>query len=314
MKRWFPSNLIVGSLIAVCSFLFSGVAVSDTVYVDPSGSADFTTIQAAIDDAGTDTGDIVIVQPCTYVENINLSGKSIILRSSDPTNPSVVATTIIDGNASDRVITCNSGEDPNTVISGFTVTNGKGGMYNENSSSPTITYCTFTENMATAGGGMYNNNSSPIITRCTFSKNTTDRTDNGYGGGIYNANGSSPVITHCTFTENTFSIDSSRGGGMHNKESTPAISHCTFSKNAAYQAGGMYNESCPPFTITNCTFVGNKASDINGFGGGMNNVYSSVNISHCTFIANTANSGGGIRNFSSLPVVENCVFSSNRAN
>ena len=73
-------------------------------------------------------GDEIVVHPGTYVERITLSGKAITLRSSD--GPVV---TILDGDAGGTVVTCNSGEGPNTVIEGFTITNGHatqgGGMF-----------------------------------------------------------------------------------------------------------------------------------------------------------------------------------------
>ena len=131
---------IVCVLALVC-----GVCFGDII-VDQGGGGDHTTIQTAINAAGT--GDVVVVEPGTYVENINLSGRSITLRSTDPYNPSVVAMTIIDGGSSGSVITCSNGEGPDTVIEGFRITNGSasngGGLYIRNS-SPTINYCVFRE-------------------------------------------------------------------------------------------------------------------------------------------------------------------------
>ena len=93
----------------------------------------YATIQSAIDAA--ENGDTVIVLPGKYVENINLSGKAITLRSTDPTDEDVVLSTIIDGARRASVITCNTGEGADTVISGFVITNGMsnkgGGMYNK---------------------------------------------------------------------------------------------------------------------------------------------------------------------------------------
>ena len=40
------------------------------------------------------------------------------------------------------------------------------------SSSPTVTNCTFSGNSASRGGGMYNGSSSPRLTNCTFSGNS----------------------------------------------------------------------------------------------------------------------------------------------
>ena len=45
---------------------------------------------------------------------------------------------------------------------------------------------------------MYNDNSSPTLTDCTF----TEQLGRRYGGGMYNTS-SSPTLTDCTFTDNS---------------------------------------------------------------------------------------------------------------
>jgi len=108
-----------------------------TITVADNG-ADYTSIQAAID-AAVSGQDEVVVSPGTYLENINFMGKAVTVRSTsgDP------ADTIIDGGGNGTVVTCDSGETSTTVLDGFTITNGSatygGGMYNLNSSSPTVT-------------------------------------------------------------------------------------------------------------------------------------------------------------------------------
>ncbi len=276
MKKRLLSSLITGPLVVVCMFVFSGVAAGDTVYVDPNGSADFNTIQAAIDDVGTVAGDVVIVMPGTYVENINMLGKAITLRSTDPLNSGVVLATIIDSNASGTVITCNTGEGPSTVISGFLITNGR----------------------ADYGGGMYNSGSSPTVTNCTFSGNTA----NIIGGGMISDGGSSATITNCTFSNN--SADS--GGGMGDYSSSTTVTNCTFSNNPANErGGGFYNHYNSSPTVNGCTFSGNTAPA----GGGMfNNNSSSPTVINCTFSGNTAGTGGGMYNNSSSPKVSDSFF------
>ena len=296
--------------VAVVCVTLSGTAVADIINVP----GDQPTIQAGIDAAVN--GDEVVVAPRTYFEAIDFLGKAITVRSSD--GPEV---TIIDAQQTGTVVTCNSGEGPDTVLDGFTVTGGGGGlgggMYNI-ASSPTVTNCTFSGNTAFggAGGGMSNFNSSPTVTDCTFSGNTA-----GQGGGMSNI-GSSPNVTNCTFSGNSAS---NVGGGMSNvNNSSPMVSNCTFIGNTAdgpfsgnsadNRGGGMFNQNSSP-TVNDCTFSGNSAADR---GGGMFNDSGSPMVSNCTFIGNTADGlasfdgGGGMYNGpGSNPTVTGCAFDSN---
>src|SRR4030042_645279 len=94
--------------------------------------------------------------------------------------------------------TCSSGETADTVLKGFTITDGKlipygSGIYCIDYSSPTITNCTISDNSASNGGGIYCfYNSSPTITNCTISDNYTPTS----AGGIYCSYGSLPKINN----------------------------------------------------------------------------------------------------------------------
>ena len=95
---------------------------------------DYLTIQEAIDAASQ--GDTVIAAAGTYVERIDFLGKAIAVTSSAGSE-----TTVIDGSKMGSVVTMKTGEGPDSIITGFTITNGKaeegGGIFCE-SSSPTI--------------------------------------------------------------------------------------------------------------------------------------------------------------------------------
>ena len=238
--------------------------------------ADHPTIQAAI--VAANPGDVVIVAPGTYPEIIDFLGKAITVRSTDPTDPTVVMQTIISGFSAGHIVQCVSGEGVDTVLSGLVITGGNanaagngalgGGMFNL-SSSPTVINCTFSGNSANVhGGGMYNNDSSPTVTNCLFSGNSAGTN----GGGMYNANTSNPTVTNCTFSGN---IASSQGGGMFNTESNPTVIDCLFSVNSAEAnsaggiGGGILNTFNSSPMVTNCVFRGNWST---GLGGG---IYSS---------------------------------------
>jgi hypothetical protein len=93
--------------------------ISDELYV-PS---QYGTIQSAIDAALN--GDIIIVDPNTYYENINFNGKNVILTSTNPTDPGIVAGTIIDGSSgAGQVVLFGGTEDASCELTGFTITGG----------------------------------------------------------------------------------------------------------------------------------------------------------------------------------------------
>jgi len=271
-------------------------------------------IQTVIDLAAN-SGDTIILNPGTYSQKINTSGKAITIRSTDPEDLTIVTTTILDGGASGSVITCNQGEGSDTVISGFVIRNGKanfgGGMYNDNS-SPTVSSCTFSGNKANfLGGGMSNwNLASPTVINCSFSGNIAGYAgDDGEGGGMSNFD-SSPTVTACTFSNNDAEFS---GGGMYNNyNSLPTVTDCTFSGNTAYNyGGGMSNVSSSSSIITGCTFSDN---DVEFYGGGMYNASSaSPEVSNCRFSGNSATYGGGIRNDSS-PLISDSSFCNNTPN
>jgi len=189
------------------------------------------------------------------------------------------------------------------LLDGFAITGGNsnnsgGGMYNE-SCSPRISNCTFTQNSAFySGGGMYNFQSNPEITDCTFFSNSTDDSN---GGGMVNQE-SHPIITNTKFRKN----DARReGGGMYNQASNPLIVNCVFSQNIARNnGGGMFNFQSNP-VITNSVFAQNRL--VTTFaGGGMYNHESSPIITNCIFSNNEQDAM--LNNQNSDPIIKNSIF------
>jgi predicted outer membrane repeat protein len=293
----------------LAAFLFVPAAgLSATTSATNYVPDDYPTIQDAID--GSIDGDIVIVRPGTYVENIDFLGKAVTVESER--GPDV---TIIDGNRVKSVVTFSSGEDAGSVLDGFQVTNGAGnadpwgfgwpcggGIYCHQS-SPTITNCIVTDNHSIEiGGGMFSEVGSPTVTDCTFSLNSAVAAG-GDGGGMF-LSGGSPTVTGCSFTQNKAK---NNGGGMYvYMYCDLTLTDCTFIQNTGPNGGGIYSYIyCDP-VISNCVFAGNTASS----GGGMWNwFHCSPTVTNCTFYGNTADAGGGMWNWvSSDPVVTNCIF------
>ena len=128
--------------------------------------ADYSTIQEGID--ASENGDTVLVQPGTYVENLNMTLKDITLASLCVTSgdTSYISQTIIDGDHNGSVILCLAwfGE-----INGFTLQNGE-------PNDPNYSY---------DGGGIYFEASpypgTPILRNLIVINNS----EAGKGGGIY---------------------------------------------------------------------------------------------------------------------------------
>jgi hypothetical protein len=206
----------------------------------------FDKIQDGIDAV---TGSTVHVAAGYYIENITLIDGVEVLGAG-------AGVSFIDGGESGSVVTA-IGVGSSTRLDGFTITNGTGtydasfdlfgggGMLN-NSSSLTVSNCTFESNSTDFGGGMANTNSSLVVADCTFSGNSAD-----YGGGMFNDN-STTEVTNCTFSGNT----ATNGGGMFNRNgSSPTVTNCTFSGNTSLlYGGGMCNWDNSSPTLTNCIF------------------------------------------------------------
>ena len=160
------------------------------------------------------------------------------MRSTVPDDPTIVSNTVIDGTGlGDSVVRCVSGEGTDTVLAGFTVTGGDafggGGMYNLRS-SPTVSGCTFADNVvATDGGGMHNADSNPFLRSCTFRRNNALS-----GAGMYNE-GSFPAVVDSIFIENTamriFDLFAA-GGGMCNVRSNPCTAPGSLDTSLHYAA------------------------------------------------------------------------------
>lgn len=235
-------------LIFVVMMALSSMAMSATINVPK----DYSTIQAAID--ASVNGDTVLVSSGTYVENLNFKGKAITVKSTGGASQ-----TIIDGNSATVVyFICQEG--PDSVLDGFTITNGGGGIHCS-STSPTITNNIISGNYAWHGAGIYcdglSSPSSPIITNNIIANNKAIEGNlNGSGGGIYCAT-CSPIITNNIISNNFAEL---KGGGIECVECSLTITNNTISENYSFlMGGGIYCTNDALITITNSIFWNNTA-------------------------------------------------------
>ena len=190
---------------------------------------EFNFIQSAIN-AGHD-GNMIIIDPGTYIENIDFLGKALFLTSKEgPTN------TIIDGNSADTVILFQDEEKNDSILQGFTITNGYGSDVQ--------------------GGGIHCNGASPLIRNNLILGNHANHN----GGGIACRDGSFAIIINNEIRDNQAVH---WGGGISCYDSSPRIINNTLTRNevtiAAGYAGGIGCWNASP-SIINSILWGNNAT------------------------------------------------------
>jgi len=183
-----------------------------------------------------DPSNEIVVSPGIYNEKLNLGGKNLTIRSTNPADSIVVAATIISG--VDRAVTFSGGEDVSCVLAGFTVTG--------------------------ATTGIYCYGASPTINNCSIAGNS--------GAGIELYNGSNPEITNCRITANAGAgiLMLARTGGRIIVYNYPAITNCTIAGNLQ---GGI-SGSIP--TITNSIIWANSPQQIAGTPAPVSVTYSDI--------------------------------------
>jgi len=274
------------------TLFFTCSSASATTYViNPSGTGDFPTIQAAVD--AVISGDTIELEDGIYTgsgnRDINYLGKAITIRSQSG-NPTAC---VVDCEASSldphRGFEFASDEDPAAVLEGITVRNGYA----------------WGEEQHTWGGGIRINFASPTIVNCIF-ENCSSR----YGGGICCFYRGGPIISHCLFT----ACSAWRGGGLYVHEYTATLEDCVFYHNTSDKGGAIVARSTYNMSVTNCLFQENYATNYCG-GAIYFNLTSLAQLTGCTFAGNVSYGYGGTIccEENSLPVFVNCTFWGNAA-
>ena len=277
------------------SFAVATCALAATINVP----ADYAQIQAAIDAAND--GDIVLVQPGTFVETLNFLGKGITVTGTAPEDPAVVARTVVDADGQGSVVTFASGETRTSVLAGLKITGGTGtdqGCYEPGS---------------TCGGGIFVRGvASPAISKCIITNNSTYGTE-GRGGGLYGGDSSFPTIASCEVSHNT---GSAFGGGIClDENSTAVLRHSRIRRNETLMAGGGgIHARNSQVALIGCEVTNNSSGRA---GGGITLEQSIVRIENVLVAENDAQLHGGGINFSTkhgtTTVLSNCVLLRNSA-
>jgi Abnormal spindle-like microcephaly-assoc'd, ASPM-SPD-2-Hydin/Right handed beta helix region len=232
----------VTSCVTIAASLCATPLFAKTVHVP----ADQPTIQAGINAASN--GDTVLVSAGTYYEQINFSGKAIIVRSQSGDK-----VTVIDGiDLPGAVVTFGTGETKSSILQGFTIQNGsanlstfEGGGIEVIGASPSIIGNIIRNNVAPGrGGGINIYQGSPLVQGNVITVNTVAFTGGTEGGGIDVLTASSAQIVH-NIIQNNFGVGLGGGIGLNNAGNVVILNN-TISNNAAESEGGgiwMANES-----------------------------------------------------------------------
>lgn len=277
-----------------CLFIFCMMSML-LVYATAQGETisipdDFTTIQQGIDNAADN--DTVLVDPGTYYENINFSGKNITLTSHYifNKNSDFIFDTVIDGSTATNpyetsTVIFKNNETGQAVLQGFTITGG-GGTRWVDPQYPAWTWF--------SGGGIFMYMASPTIRNNLITGNVVENTGNydGISGGGLICFRGNPEISNNIVSYN----EAGYGAGVVVDYSGAVIKNNIVTYNSAgpsYGGGGFYcigNDS-EPILIENNTIVYNHSAS----NGGAIRMYSSTGwIANCIVWGNTQNSGGTI--------------------
>ena len=247
------------ALLSLCANLPAAV-----INVDITGGGDYTSIQPAID-AAVD-GDEIIIHPGLYLEKIEFKGKDIVVRSTDLSSPSVVASTIIDAEQTGSTVTFDGSEPETAELSGLTIRGGggatafTGGGVSGADSLAAIRYNHILLNRSVGNGGGLHHCHGDIIGN-TIEGNVAHT---GQGGGLFNCDG----LVRCNLIVDNHA-QLSGGGAAH---CNGVIENCRVTSNTAVREGGGFY-SCH-WIIRNCVIVGNYAEEgsaLSYCGGGTHN-------------------------------------------
>ncbi|MFH1749072.1 MAG: right-handed parallel beta-helix repeat-containing protein [Planctomycetota bacterium] len=281
------TGLLAGSAIAQQTIYVNGTTGNDAwdglcEVWDGGTCGPKATIQAGIDAATN--GDTVLVADGTYTgdsnKNLRFYGKAIIVRSANGPESCV-----IDCEGNNRGFNLHDYETVATIIDGFTVTGGYGGVACMES-SPTFQNCVITGNTTEGdGGGILCIAGSPTIKNCMIAYCMAKR-----GGGVFCRDGSEPVIIDCLITENTATQNA--GGLMCNFDCNATLDNCVISNNRGnLSTGGLcFRVDCGG-VVNDCLITDNWSLS----GGGVTCIGGTTQFTRCEITGNSAEiRGGGI--------------------
>ena len=176
----------------------------------------------------------------------------------------------------------------------------RGGFFCGQTSEVRTSDCSYTDNVATTGGGV-----TECRPNCTFSdiRSNYSRNAADFGGAIYLKQNATGSISDCRFEKNNASIS---GGGVYLEDSAVlSVQKCHFGDGSAQFGGGIY-AFFSSVSVVKTIVSRNNVSDHGGY------IYggtTELRLSDCLYIDNVAGSEGGV-----VHCLPNCTYSDMRSN
>jgi len=225
---------LVFVILITTSVTYTGIYYVDANSPNDPGNGTFADpfrrIQHGIDAAAL-SGDIVQIRPGLYSgqdnRDLNPGGKAVIIRGTDPNDPTTVGTVIIDPNFNGSGFKIFSDETSDCIIEGLTIRNADsddyGGAIICDFASPTIRNCIIVNNKGYDGGGIGYYQSDSLLLNCTIVNNHCDLN----GGGVY-AVLSNVTIRNCIIWQNSLDDPEYNNGPQIalESDSIASVSYC----------------------------------------------------------------------------------------
>jgi predicted outer membrane repeat protein len=263
--------------------------------VQPDGSGDFPTIQAAVDAAAA--GDVIVLENGTFTgagnRDVSFFGKNVVVRSRNG-----AASCTIDSQGSlaapHRAFRLDDGETSAARVEGLTITGGYvSGPFPE----------------CGGGGILVAFSTSPTIANCVFEGNESGF--QGFGAGLLAWENCDLTLTDCEFRNN---VSGWYGGGFTlRKDCDALVERCVVAGNRALHAGGGASITRSNAIVNDCVFVDNEIDEADG-GGVLVKAEAEPVFTRCVFAGNRAPWGAalGIGNFPIVTAID-CLFENNTA-
>jgi len=238
------SRIAGAASLALVLAAAAGPAGAETYLIQPDGSGDYPTIQAAVSAAAP--GDVILLGSGTFRgagnRDVDLQGKALTIRSQSGHADGCRIDCEGSPQAPHRAFRYAAGEGDAATLEAVTIANGYaggggpmsqgGGLLIAAEAMPSIVDCVFEANRSEFGGAVYCTRAHPVFTGCIFRENHADHE----GAGLCFADNSFPLLQGCTFIANQAVDD---GGGITAEWSAVTVTGCTFVRNNAWMGSSV---------------------------------------------------------------------------